>query len=182
MLRAAYIGAIATLLLAAGRSYADSCNFKNLNFGISQEKLKRQYQIDEFDVAAQGESIIRVRAYQICKEMPEQAIMEFSLLDNIFVQASIINENKSSELFKYATNVFGDVDNKDSATRKLQTQDKPKRGVWDKDAGYSVLYGTYNNAVAKNKQEFEKLIITSKKYQELFSKVMQQGNGESTGE
>jgi|GEM_PF-3928301 len=160
--------AIIMIFFAACPSYAESLNLKKLHFGISQEKLKSDFKIDELDVATTGESTIRVNAQTINKDLPEQAVVEFSLLDDKFVQIRIINENKSSELLKYAGKIFGDMDNKPGNPRKLKSDEKTKRGLWAKGEDYSVLYETHT----EGKHDYEKLMITSRKHHELFSKVL----------
>ncbi len=157
----------AALFLYANNAHAASCDLKNLKFGINQTEIKNLYKFKALDVALQGQASIISGASGICKDLPETAIVEFSLLDNKFVQLLIKNSNQDSSLLNYATKIFGDMDNKEKDTKKIAMGKKIKLGLWSKDNDYSAVYTSYS----AGKKEFEKLTITSKKHQDLFAKA-----------
>lgn len=147
-------------------AYAENCNLKNLDFGINQEKLKKNYTLDLPDVATEGEENIISGAAEICKDMPEKSIIEFTMIDDKFVQMRIVHEGTGT-LLKYANNIFGEMDNAEKDQKKLKPGRKTKLGLWSKDNDYNVTYTTH----IAGKKNFEKLIITSKKYKNLFDKA-----------
>lgn len=144
---------------------ASNCNFGNLNFGITQEKLKSEFKLETLDVASTGEATIPTGAPEVCKELPETAVVEFMLIDDKFVQMSIVNENTSHALFSYATKLFGERDNKDKDPTKPTPPEEIKLGMWTKSNDYSVIYKAYN----VSKKEMEKLVITSRNHKDSFS-------------
>lgn len=158
------VAVAAVLFLAASPSFAGTCNFKALDFGVSQEELKSKFNLDTLDVAETGEASIISGAAELCKDLPESAVIEFNLIDNKFVQVLIKSQNTASSLLDYATATFGDMDNKDTDPKKIKPGEKVKLGLWAKDEDYSVVYTSY---MAAN-HPLEKIAITSKKYAELF--------------
>ncbi len=158
--------AVIIFIALAGNAHADGCNLKNLDFGISQEKLKESLKLDTLDVATTGDASIISGAREICKEMPQDAVVELGLIDDKFVQMRIINAGSANELFTYATTVFGERDNKDP---KEKAGAKVKLGLWSGDKAYSVVYTVYN----AGGHEFERLVITSSNYKKLFESVNQ---------
>jgi hypothetical protein len=145
------------LILFAANANAASCDFTNLKFGITQEKLKKEYKLDTMDVATTGEGIIQIGS-EICEGLPVKSQLKFSLLDNNFVQLTITNQN-TGELLTFAQKIFGDQDN----TKK---QKKIKTAMWNKKHKYNVMYNTYT----LGRHDQERIIITSVKHQKLFDK------------
>ena len=157
--------AIIVMVLAANPSYANNCDLTKLDFGINQQQLKTGFGFDALDIATTGEANMVSGASEICNDLPETAVVEFTLIDNTFVQMLIKNKNTVGSLFDYATKIFGDMDNKEKDTRKIKPGEKVKLGLWTKDSNYSVVYTSYT----KDKDQFEKLAITSNNYKQLFS-------------
>lgn len=144
---------------------SDNCGLTKLDFGINQEKLKSSFKLDVLDVSTTGEAVIISGAREVCKDIPENANVEFGLIDDKFVQIRIINQGATGELFKYATEVFGERDNKEKNPSKAQHDNtKIKLGLWGKNDSYNVVYTSY----VAGGRDFERLIITSLKHQNLF--------------
>lgn len=158
---------ILTVLVFTANARADNCDVKNLDFGSSQEHLKKQYSINEPDVAENGEESLVAAAVDICKEMPEKSILRFVLIDNKFVQLRIRNEETEGLLLKYANSVFGEMDNVEKDVKKLKKGRKTKLGLWSSNKDFNVVYTVY----AAGRKNFENLVITSKNYKNLFDKV-----------
>jgi hypothetical protein len=148
-----------TLLLSASYASAENCDFKNLDFGINQVKLKKEFKLNTLDVATTGEGILNTGGADICDDLPPASVVEFLLLDNNFVQLTITTENKSGEILAYATKIFGPQDNTKG--------DKDKtRALWNEEGKYGVIYSAYK----QGRHNLEKLVITSSNHQELFDK------------
>jgi hypothetical protein len=144
---------------------AENCDFSKLNFGINQAQLKSDFKLETLDVATTGEATIPIGAAEICKDLPNSAVVEFMLIDDKFVQMGISNKNTSHALYTYAIKLFGERDNKDKDATKPTPLEKIKLGLWSKSNEYSVVYKAYS---AGNK-DFEKILITSKQHKDLFS-------------
>ncbi len=153
----------------ANAASAKNCDFSNLNFGLNQENLKNRFKLDTPDVSATGESTIVSGAPMVCADLPETAVVEFVLVDDAFVQMRIINENKSSALLAFATGIFGERDNVETDPKKIKPNEIIKLGLWAKDDAYSVVYSVYT----AGDRSLEKLLVTSKKHKDLFTKTNQ---------
>lgn len=151
---------MALCVFAANANAASSnCDFKNLNFGISQAQLKKAFNLTTIDVATTGEGVIKIGGREICSDLPEKSMARFLLLDDNFVQLSIVNENVSGELLTFATKTFDKQDNK-------KKPKSPKTALWNKKNQYSVMYNTYT----EGRHKLERLMITSGKHQSAFDK------------
>ncbi len=136
-----------------------NCDFTKLNFGINQSQLKKAFNLNTIDVATTGEGIIKTGAHEICSDLPENSMARLLLLDDNFVQLSIVGENTSGALLAFAIKTFDKQDNKK----------KPKKhatSLWNKKNQYSVMYNEY----AEGTHNLERIIITSAKHQSMFEK------------
>ena len=156
-----------TLFLFASSANASNCGLDKLDFGITQQQLKSKYNLESLDVTTSGEATINSGAAEICKDLPEDAVVGFMLIDDKFVQMQIVNKNINGALFDYATRIFGERDNKPKNLKKPIPSDKIRLGLWSKNDTYSAIYTSY----MAGKYKREKLAITSKNYKDLFGKA-----------
>lgn len=164
LVRATFISLFSALLVFAGNAWAmgNNCDFKNINFGISQSQLKSIYKLNTMDVATTGEGLIRVGGKEVCDDLPERSVVTFLLLDDHFVQLGIEgnNDDKKAVLLTFAEKVF----DKPDPTKKKS--DSPKIAMWNKKNQYNVMY----NAYTAGHYDFERILITSDKHKDLFEK------------
>lgn len=161
---------IITYLYSAGIAYSEACNIKNLPFGNNTSQIIDEYNLDILEATTSGEFPIITMGKLVCSDLPEQAVIEFIFIDDVFVKVNINTPDTSEELLQYAQNVFGENDDHE---RKKSRDGKTYVALWNNNSAYSVVYSKYTKP---NPQQFEHLEITSKKHNKLFEQLaVQQG-------
>ena len=162
---------LAIVLILSHISFSYACDFKNLLFGSSAQQMIDSYNLRKFDpfieVESKGEFKVPSMGVDQCKDLPQDSLIEYTFIDDVFVKVFISNPHNSDELLKFANKIFGDSDDVD---RALPQTNKRAMAVWNvggDSVGKSVIY------TAESNSEGLGIFSNSKTHKVLFDKVIE---------